>query len=157
MCPLPGPKTYFKQRQAEFRRQRAPTRFKPFCKPTCTGEKTSPELGLGVPALSKILCSNTSLICNVLAQSWWERLWFCNSAGFQLSLMGLLPGKDIETLSITCGTISHDERDDWRVSWKGQGIGCSMNLLPACFGNKQKTLLGRAVILLPTLKMDPGT
>lgn len=71
--------SYFKQRQAESRRHRASTRFKPFCKPMCTEEKTSPQLGLGVPAPFKILCSNTSHIWNVHAQSWW-RLWFCNSA-----------------------------------------------------------------------------
>ncbi|RMC00199.1 hypothetical protein DUI87_22801 [Hirundo rustica rustica] len=44
------------------------------------------------------------------------------SKRLQLSLMGLLPEKDVETFSITCGTISHDEKDDWRVSWKGQGL-----------------------------------
>lgn len=66
---------YFKQRQAESRRHRASTRLKPFCKPTCNEDKTSPHLGLGVPAPFKILCSNTSLIWN-----WLERLWFCNSS-----------------------------------------------------------------------------
>lgn len=129
---------YFKQRQAKAGRHRASTKSKPFCKPMCTEEKTFPQLGLGVPAPSKILCSNTSRIWNAHAQSCGSGLCVILqfSKPLQLSLMGLLPEKDLETFSIACGTISRDEKDDWRVSWKEQGIGCSMNWLPACFGNR---------------------